>query len=339
MTIFRLLPFFLVFLSHLFSRQADAALVCPLGQPDFTAADIPAATLALEAQELKTAAKLKGNDGEPARKRRLDLAYLAIESALKNEAINELGRAAAYWTLAMKDLGDTRWRMSQEVKAGDPRARWLSQESQEHAKTTPWNDAACAGIVGGDALNSPSALYRSALCASKTAPKKSLVMMQNAANGGHPAAMEAYGRLCAEQGEAGRECAVLMLCQAADAGRKSAAGLAAYVLTSQAPSPGLAVKAAALYEMAFATGDASSANNLGEVYERGWIGETNLIQAQNWYRQASNAGVVQAKLNLARILWQSASKRAEARALIEDAQRTMPTEAQQLLQQLERSRD
>ncbi len=339
MTTSRFLLFFLVLFSQLIAQHAGAALVCPLGQPDFIAADIPALTLAAEAQALKTEAKVKGPNGESARKRRLDLAYAAIEDALKNEAVNEMGRARAYWNLATKDLGDTRWRMSQEVKAGDQRAVWLWRELEEHTKTERWMDVACSTIAQLGTLNSPSALYRRALCVTKTAPKESLLLMQAAAVGGHPAAMEAYGRLCAEQGDAGRECAVLMLCQAADAGRKSAAGLAAYVLTSQTPSPALAVKAAALYEMAFSTGDASSANNLGEVYERGWIGRANLEQAENWYRLASDAGVAQAKLNLARLLWRTMSKRAEARDLIDAAQLTMPTEAKQLLQQLEGIRD
>ena len=321
------------------TTYAKAEFVCALGQADFTATDKSVSELSSEAAALKIAAKGKDSAAEAARQQRLELAYVVIENALKSEAVNEMPKAAAYWRLVTQDLGDTQWRMSQEVKAGSAHARWLAQELREHGKKEPWQGNACDAMGTIAVPESPSALYRRALCAAKASPKMALEFMKNAAIGGHPAALEAYGRLCAEQGEKGRECAVEMLCRAADAGRKSAAGLAAFVLTSETPSPALAVKAAALYEMAFSVGDAASANNLGEVYERGWIGSPNLAQAEIWYRHASEAGVVQANLNLARLLWRSETKRQEARGLIETARVTMPTEAQQLLLQLEGSRD
>lgn len=322
--------------------QANAALVCALGQPDFTASDKSATEIAAAANLLKTAAKGKDSAAEAARKQRLELAYTAIENALKSEAVNAIPKAATYWRLVTQDLGDTRWRMGQDAKSGNVRARWLEQELVEHGKKEPWQGNACDSLTlemsAVTMAESAPALYRRALCAAKTNPKAALEFMKNAAEIGHPAALEAYGRLCAEQGDKGRECAVEMLCRAADAGRKSAAGLAAFLLTSEAPTPALAVKAAALYEMAYAAGDAASANNLGEVYERGWIGRVNIDQAKIWYRHASEAGVIQADLNLARLLWRSEQTRPEARALIEGARAAMPTEAQQLLLQLEGSR-
>lgn len=321
------------------STHCRAELVCELGQADFTATDASASVISSEAAALKSSAKGKDSAAEAARQRRLELAYIAIESALKCEAINEMPKASAYWRLVTQDLGDTGWRMSQEIKAGNARALWLSQELVEHGKPSPWVESACKVLGAVSAMDSPSALYRRALCSAKARPKAALELMKNAATGGHPAALEAYGRLCAEQGEAGRECAVEMLCRAADAGRKSAAGLAAYVLTSETPTPALAVKAAALYEMAYSAGDGASANNLGEVYERGWIGRPNLVQAQIWYRLASEAGVLQANLNLARLLWRTEATRPDARRLIESARPSMPTEAQQLLLQLEGPRD
>jgi TPR repeat protein len=321
------------------STHARAELVCELGKADFTFADTPVGEISSEAAALRASAKGKDGSAETARQRRLELAYTAIESALKSEAVNEIAKATAYWRLVKQDLGDTAWRMSQEVKAGNARARWLSQELAEHGKPAPWPKDACDALGAVNAAESASALYRHALCAAKTSPKAALEFMKNAAIGGHPAALEAYGRLCAEQGKEGRACAVEMLCRAADAGRKSAAGLAAYILTSETPTPALAVKAAALYEMAYSAGDAASANNLGEVYERGWIGRPNLAQAQAWYRLASEAGLIQANLNLARLLWRTEATQSEARSLIDSARTTMPTEAEQLLLQLEGSRD
>lgn len=331
--------------------HAKAELVCALGQPDFTAADKSVNEIAAAAAALKTPAKGKGSVAEDARQQRLELAYVVIENALKSEAVNEMPKAAAYWRLATQDLGDTRWRMNQQAKLGNGRARWLAQEVIEHGKKEPWQGGSCDALgptteaastteAGASSMaESAGALYRRALCAANSNPKVALEFMKNAAARGHPAALEAYGRLCAEQGDKGRECAIDMLCRAADAGRKSAAGLAAYLLTSETPTPALAVKAAALYEMAFAAGDAASANNLGEVYERGWIGSVNIAQAKIWYQHASEAGVIQANLNLARLLWRSDLTRPEARSLIERARVEMPTEAKQLLLQLEGSRD
>jgi TPR repeat protein len=335
----------LLFSILLCSSAAHAELLCPLGKPDFTATDKTAQELASAAAELKSAAKTKGPESEGARAKRLQLAFEAIEIALKQEAINQNAKAAAYWTLAQKDLGDTRWRMQHEAKLGNPQARWLALEVTQHELGKPWDVSACAQLSQNlspqDRLApAPNAtlLYRKALCAAESEPKAALTLMQDAAKAGHPAAMETYGRLCADQGAQALSCAVQWLCQAADAGRSSAAGLAAYLLTSEKPSAAQAVKAAALYEMAFAAGDFASANNLGEVYERGWIGKANLAQAEFWYRKAAEAEVVAAKLNLARVLWPNANSRAEAKALIEAARATMPAEAKQLLQQLERSR-
>jgi TPR repeat protein len=341
---FSVMRYFL-FAILLMLSAAHAELLCPLGKPDFTASDKTAQDIASAAAALKSDAKSKGPESEVARAKRLQLAFDAIEIALKQEAINQNAKAAAYWTVVQKDLGDTRWRMQHEAKQGNPQARWLLLEVTQHELGKPWDVSACTQLrqnfsLQDQAPQTPSAtlLYRKALCAAESEPKAALTLMQDAAKAGHPAAMETYGRLCADQGEKALFCAVEWLCQAADAGRSSAAGLAAYLLTSEKPGPAQAVKAAALYEMAFAAGDFASANNLGEVYERGWIGKANLAQAEFWYRKAAEAEVVPAKLNLARILWQNAKSRVEAKALIEAARLTMPAEAKQLLQQLERSR-
>jgi TPR repeat protein len=328
-------------LSLFLLSTARAELQCPLGKPDFTASDRTAQDIAAAAAALKPIAKASGPESEAARAERLKLAFEAIEIALKQEAIHQNAKAAAFWTLAQKDLGDTRWRMQHEAKLGNKQAQWMALELSQHELGKPWGTTACA-LFRENNLQMPSLsatlLYRKALCAADTEPKAALQLMQEAANAGHPAAMETYGRLCADQGEKALACAVQWLCQAADAGRSSAAGLAAYLLTSEKLSAAQAVKAAALYEMAFAAGDFASANNLGEVYERGWIGKPNLVQAEFWYRKAADAEIVPAKLNLARLLWRNISTRPQAKELIEAARATMPAEAKQLLQQLERPR-
>ena len=72
------------------STHARAELVCELGKADFTYADTPVGEISSEAAALKASAKGKDSTAETARQRRLQLAYTAIESALKCEAVNEI---------------------------------------------------------------------------------------------------------------------------------------------------------------------------------------------------------------------------------------------------------
>jgi TPR repeat protein len=329
------------FVAFFATAVARAELVCSLGQADFTSALTPANELAAQAAALKAPAKAAASAAsDDARAQRLQLAYVAIEGALKFEAINDEKGASTYWRIASKDLGDTRWRMSQQVKNGDAMAQWLAMELQQHDVAAGWSAQNCQdAFTSTPTLLPASWLYRKALCAATAQPKIAAQLMQDAATAGHPAAMEVQGRFCAAKGDAGLECAVLWLCRAADAGRKSAAGLAAFNLTAKTPTPGHAVKAAALYEMAFSAGDVTSANNLGEIYERGWIGRSNIKLAAQWYRAAADKGLMQAKLNLARLLWPDPATRAQARDLIQAASAELPAEAKQLSLQLAHDKD
>lgn len=317
---------------------AAAPLNCPLGQADFSSAQPTLSEYRARAEALKGPAKAKTEAGEAARKQRLQIALEVIETALKISAEGRAEAAQAFWNFAERELADAKWRIDQEMKSGNAYVRWLALEQKNSGTKQPWPEPDCQQIAQ-DNLTSALAVYRRAMCSVDTKPERSLELMQQAARIGHPAAMEAVGRLCADQGESGRACAVEWLCKAADAGRATAAGLAGFLLTANKPQPQEAVKAAALYEMAFKAGDLASANNLGEVYERGWIGRANLAQAKYWYGQAADKDLDQAKLNLARLLWREPQERDRARTLISNASARLPNEAQQLLQDLEGVRD
>lgn len=325
-------------LAFSFNAAVAEPLNCRLGQADFSSAQPTLAEYRARAESLKGPAKAKNEQGELARKQRLQIVLEVIETALKISAEGRDDAATAFWTFADRELADAKWRIAQEVKSGNEYVRWLALEQKNRSLAQPWPAQDCE-LIQNDSLGSALAVYRRAICLLTTRPDQSVSLMQQAADVGHPAAMEAVGRLCADQGEKGRACAVDWLCKASDAGRASAAGLAGFLLTANKPQPSDAVKAAALYEMAFKSGDAASANNLGEVYERGWIGRINLEQAKYWYRQAADKDLDQAKLNLARLLWRDPVEREQARALISSASLDLPAEAKQLLQDLEGVRD
>ena len=301
-----------------------APLNCPLGQADFSSAQPTLSEYRARAESLRIPAKAKTEQGELARKQRLLMALEVIETALKISAEGREDVARDFWQMAQRELADAKWRVDQEIKSGNQYVRWLALEHKNHARQA-WSEQDCDQILG-DTLSSALAVYRRAICLLEKRPDRAVALMQQAADIGHPAAMEAVGRLCADQGEKGQACAVEWLCRAADSGRASAAGLAGFLLTANKPQPADAVKAAALYEMAFNYGDVASANNLGD-------------QAKFWYGQAAAKDLDQAKLNLARLFWREHNGRDQARALITSARARLPAEAQQLLQDLEGVRD
>jgi TPR repeat protein len=290
-----------VALTLIFTASTVAApLRCSIGQPDYTNGVLPVNQLRDSARQL-----LGMNAQSDERKRAMaDLAKVIFQSALKFEALAQHAKALPYWQLVSKEFNGLRWRLAEASKQGDMQAQWLLAESNYATGTNAaWKAEDCELLIQNrDHLDEAAFHYRRALCLQLKAADQSVVEMQLAAKAGHPAALEAVGRLCAERGAAGLVCAVEQLCLAADAGRASAAGLAAFLLTETPPAPAVAVRAAALYEMAIAAGDMVSANNLGELYERGWIGKPDRAQAEFWYRKSAEKGLPEAALNLARLL-------------------------------------
>jgi TPR repeat protein len=315
---------------HAQSNSAPAVVLeCSFGQKGLTEQLRSADAIKAAAAALKDAAKTD----ETARNQRLQLAIESIDAAM---LVQSVGRdPSGYWALMKNDLADTRWRLVKAGKSGSEKARWAFAELSQHESAKTWDAKACESLGVVQSKTDAGLLYRAALCLSAQAPEKALPSMQAAADAGHPAAQEAYGRLCAGEspmGSSAKVCAVKYLCLAADAGRVSAAGLAAFLITEQKPSAGMAVKAAALYEKAVNSGDLASANNLGEVYELGWIGKTDWVKAEQFYRVAAQANVPQAQLNLARLI--ANKDRAQALMWIEKARVSMPNEADQLLKKL-----
>jgi uncharacterized protein len=304
------------------STPANASFECAFGQKDLADQLRTAEAIKSDADALAAAAKTD----EAAREKRMKLAMEAVDAALMAQSV---GRdPARYWALLKQSLADTRWRMVKAGKTDSDEARWAYAELAQQETAKPWDAKACASLGAFKGQANAGMLYRAALCQSEKTPDVALHSMQKAADAGHPAAQEAYGRLCAANSPEAKACAVKYLCLAADAGRVSAAGLAAYLLTEQKPSVAMAVKAAALYEKAVNAGDLASANNLAEVYELGWIGTADLVKAERFYRLAAEANVAQAQLNLARLL--ASKDLAQARSWIEKARASLPKESAQL---------
>ena len=314
------------------SAKAADVLECVLGKKVYLSGFATPAALRTEA------ARLALQEPDIAKAQRAQLSAQAVEAAVAFAAADQTSAANAYWGLLDRELVDTRWRMQQQGKGGDTRALWLMLEWGNRGKSGAlWTAADCAALLAQSTLASPGASFRKAQCLQNQDPDAALQWMRAAGVAGHPMAAEVIGRLCAAEGPKGRTCAVRMLCAAADAGRSAVAGLAGYVITSEQPAPGLAVRAAALFEMAINSGDIAAANNLGELYERGWIGRANLLQAEQAYRLAAVAGFPEAQLNLARLLCApgaSPGRAAEGLTWVDRAALKAPEAATQLRKQI-----
>jgi TPR repeat protein len=318
------------------TAQSAPTLECALGQADYPSASIKLADLTSELARLQISA----DSDSSARKKaagelKADLALSAVEGALRWEAIGDFERAKTYWDFLSAKFAAQSSMLEARAKRGNERALWLSEEwTHRRAKRERWEGRACDRLLKAS-LDDGGLYFRKAVCLQARDPQAALKSMERSADLGHPAAMEILGMMCANEGldEANaRACAVRWLCSAAGLGRKSAASMAAYALTEGKPSAAVAVKAAALYEMAASLKDPSAANNLGEVYERGWIGRVDLVAAKKWYGMSAEWGLAYGKLNLARLLWKE--DRPRAMALIEAARVELPRECELLLQTL-----
>jgi len=291
-----------------FAQPAASPLVCELGQPDigtkFPTLSALRESIQVKKQQIKSQAKLE----DPIRDELLEITLQTIEAALAWQSIERADVAKGFWSIAKKELGDTHWRLRQQAKKGGLRALWLSLELA-HAEQPNWSAADCKDLANATGLRTAGFLYRAAICTQSTDPVLATKLMQRSADAGHAAASEIVARLCYAKQD--RACSVKYFCQAVDAGRANSAGLAAFLITETPPTPAMAVKASAMFEMSANQGDFGSANNLGELYEQGYVGRPNYKQAEIWYQKAAEQGILAAQLNLAKLLARDPRRRIE----------------------------
>jgi len=316
---------------NVFAQPAPSPLICELGQPDI-GANFPTLSALREAirikkQQIKSQAKLD----DPIRDELLEITLQTIEAALAWQSIERTDVAKAFWSIAKEELGDTHWRLRQQAKKGGLRALWLAMEL-DHAEQANWSPAACKSLAIATGLQTGGFLYRAAICSQSNDPVLATRLMQRSADAGHAAASEIVGRLCYAKQD--RACSVKYFCQAVDAGRVGSAGLAAFLITETPPTPALAVKASAMFEMSVNQGDYASANNLGELYEQGYIGHKNYKQAELWYQKAAKQGIILAQLNIAKLISRDPRRRIEAEQWLALAELTDPDLANRVRNQL-----
>ncbi len=307
-----------------------APINCAFGKPDFAASNPTLASIRERALATKAIT-------DEARRRtiQLGLGVSVVDAALRHDAIQQAARAGVFWSALDSEFAPLKWRISESAKAGNAYSQWLLLEAKN--KGAAWSVQDCTALVAiKEQLLAATGLtmhaqYRTAQCLTNKAGAEAISLMRASAELGHPSAQEAVGRICANEVN-GRVCAIEYLCKAADGGRASAAGLAAFLLTEQTPNPANAVRAAALYEMAVNAGDQASANNLGELYEQGWIGKRDIAQAMHWYRKGAEAGLPEAALNLARLLLgnNASGNRQEAIRWLQQIAAQKPAEVLQL---------
>lgn len=252
---------------------------------------------------------------------------LALTASAQSDA------AAALEAALREHLADTVWRMGQLTRSRDAQAaaalllmvRIGMAQSEE---TT----IACSRLLASDATSAVLA-YERALCQLHGQPQLALQQLQLAAEQGHVLAQESLGQLCLSARPADPACAMQWLCKASSGGHLGAAAQAAWLLQQhQDPAHSLVQD---LYERAARGGDASSANNLGEMYETGVTGSIDLQIAEHWYRQAAGRGLAEARLNLAR-LWLGSgaqARRPQALTHLRALQGSHPEQVGQLLRE------
>jgi hypothetical protein len=317
------------------AQQNSQPLTCDLGQAEigthFPSLTALRASIDTKKRQINSQAETK----EQLRDQLLEITLQAIEAALAWQSIERVDVAKGYWSIVNKELGDTHWRMRQQAKRGSMRAHWLALELQ-HVEKPIWSAADCSSLAIVTGLQTSGFLYRAAICSQSQNPVLATELMQRSADAGHPAASEIVGRLCYAKQD--RACSIKHFCQAVDAGRIQTAGLAAYLITETPPSPALAVKASALFEMAVNQGDFASANNLGELYEQGYIGRPNYQQAELWYKKAADFGIISAQLNLAKLLSRDPRRTIEVEHWLTIAEQTDPELAKHVRIQLNATR-
>ena len=319
-----------------FAQPATSPLVCELGKPE-AGANFPTLAAQREAIRIKKQQlKQQGKPQDQTRDELLEITLQTIEAALAWQSINRIDVAKGYWNIAKNELGDTHWRLNQRAKKGGMRALWLSLELR-HAEQASWSASDCKSLASATGLQTGGFLYRAAMCTQNTDPVLATKLMQRSADAGHAAASEIVGQLCYAKQD--RSCSVKYFCQAVDAGRSGTAGLAAFLITETPPTPALAVKASAMFEMAANQGDFASANNLGELYELGFIGQVNLKQAEFWYQKAAEHSIVAAQLNLAKLIARDPRRKIEAERWLGLAEQTEPVLAARVRVQLNEVHD
>jgi TPR repeat protein len=243
-------------------------------------------------QDLKTPAKVEST--------RAAMANLAINLLLRSNrweaSGNELA-AAGLRKYVKSALADVDWRLQAisaqgDVGALEARLAWL------RSATTVDAAALCAVAEKGASLGGAEASYRRVFCISDAAQK--LSAMRAAAALGHPAAMEAVGRLCL-QGEHPEACAVRDLCRAAQSGRVAAASALGWRLTIPGTNGDLQAGRQWL-QYAAENADVAAMNNLGELIERTQRDAADRQLASDWYRRAAVLGLPKAMVNRARLL-------------------------------------
>lgn len=249
--------------------------------------------------ELRRQIRLRPAD-EELRQQAAALAIAGWRAVLGHQANGSVARAIELTEWLQTQLADTGWRIQRLARDGSlDAALALRARIQAGLEVEAAEAVACATLERAREPLDRVQVFERALCRMRQAPAAALVDMQSAAGGGHTGAQEALAQLCLRARKPDPGCAVQWLCRAAPR-RPSAAAAAAFLLV-QEPVADLAL-VEQFYRDAAAAGDAASANNLGEMFERGMKGQVDYRQAEDWYRQAADAGLAEGKLNLAR-LW------------------------------------
>jgi hypothetical protein len=275
---------------------------------------------------------------------RRQMANLAVRGAAGAERALAAGNANLFNSFRHQFVDqflDTLPRIRRRIELGSGQALYTAGVVELHGFAGPADvGAACRNFEAALARGYLSAKFRASQCLDKTDPARALVLLREAAAGGHPLAAEIVARACLAGEPQDVQCAWDRLAVAAAAGRPSAQSLLGWMhargVGGKGPDP---ARAARFYRQAATAGDAAAQNNFAELYEAGRGVAADLPEAIRWYRKAAESGFAPAQFNLGRLYAAGTGVQkdfAEARRWLEDAERGGIADARRLLDWMEK---
>ena len=273
-----------------------------------TGLTVKAATLADELPAISTAAQplnrrveVRPRDEEA----RQGLADLAIQSARALERALARGDeplARKFRQQFETHFLETRWRLARMAERGNGSAEFALGVLALHGVLDPVDVAlACRHFSAALGKGFAGARFRHAQCIEGAQPERSHTLLREAAQAGHPGAMEVLARQCLERTPSDWPCARQWLERSAREGRASAATLLGWSYAQGVAGAPDLEKAAAVYREAAEAGDAGAQNNLAELLENGRGIARDEAAAFAYYRRAAEAGFTPAQFNLGRV--------------------------------------
>ncbi|MDA8256206.1 MAG: tetratricopeptide repeat protein [Betaproteobacteria bacterium] len=317
------------------ARKAKAKVAAPAQIDPVTELEI----ISGEATTLRNALGADPDDA-PSRQKLAVLALRAARAAERALSRGDDDLFNAYREQVRTRFADTRPGLEAMSGRGIGAAEYALGAFALHGMLEPASvERACAHFAAAVDKGFGGAKFRHAQCIEESDPARALVLLTEAADGGHVGANERLGRICLEAEPPDAPCAFARLDRAAKEGRASAKTLLGWMHAEGIGSKVDAARAARYYREAAQQGEPSARNNLGELYEKGRSVAKDEKAAFEYYLAAAQSGFPPAQFNAGRLY---AAGRGtprnldEARRWLGEAEKAGITPAREILDMLDK---